>query len=233
MLHTIDRRVYWNDFEVYTDSEYSLYGNRHDCLYKDLTETIFNLLCYASSRHRNVQFIRFEITFEKEIYFFHHMIYFNLFLSDFVKTCSRLEAGKVTPYYFWCREKSKEDKNAHFHFFLLLCDKTQKEYKFLLKKAQKILDKKLLRANTEGYINFGAKDRHGNYQENGITIKQDGILNEREFRRCFQWATYLAKKRTKESRLPRVRRYNKSKLPLEAFDTNWLEWFYGQFPRRL
>lgn len=133
MLHTIDRIVYWNDFDVYINSEYSLHENRHDCLYKDLTETIFNLLCYVSSRHRNVQFIHFEVRFEKEIYFFHHMIYFKLFLSEFVKTCSRLEAEKVTPYFFWCREKTKRKRRK---YLIGNCfEQTQKDISILEQKT--------------------------------------------------------------------------------------------------
>lgn len=229
-LHTVNKRVHWNDFEVYTDPAYSMIEDKSESLYEDMVESIFMLLCHACSSHQSVRFIRFGLKFSKDEYYPHYMIRFRSFLSYFIKWCSRLEHKIITPYYLWCKEK-EEGINPHFHFFLLLCDSKAKEYTFILKKAQAILQT-WNHERFEATINFSQKDLFGNRQENGIFIKQNGILNEREFRRCFQWATYLAKKRSKECFAPNTRRYGKSELPQEAYSANWLEWFYTQFPQK-
>ena len=225
-LHTVGRKVYWNDFEVYTDSNYSMHENKHECLYEDMVEAIFMLLCYACSRHQSVRFMRFDVKFSKEEYYHDYMVRFRSFLSHFAKWCSRLEGGAVTPYYLWCKEK-ENGLNPHFHFFLLICDRKEKEYESILKKAQSILQAWNHR-RFEATINFCQKNPSGKRQENGILIKQGGRLIESQFRRCFQWATYLAKKRTKECFAPNTRRYGKSELSPDVYKADWLEWFHNQ-----
>lgn len=230
MLHKVNNKVHWDNFEVYTDHEYSLHDHPEESLYENMVEAIFMLFCYACSKHQSVRFIRFDLKFSKNEHYLDCMIRFGSFLSYFIKWCSRLEGKTVVPYYLWCKEK-ESGLNPHFHLFLLICDRKEKEYTSILKKAQAILQAGNHR-QFEATGNFCQTDLFGNRQENGIVMKQNGILNEREFRRCFQWATYLAKKRSKECFAPNTRRYGKSELPQEAYSTNWLEWFYTQFPQK-
>ena len=47
MLHTVNNKVYWDGFEVYTDHEYSLHEHTEECLYENMVENIKTLGLYA------------------------------------------------------------------------------------------------------------------------------------------------------------------------------------------
>ena len=204
--------------------------NCSEGLDKKQVKKIFTLFKYACQRSEDVRFVRLDIRFPvgfDEACIEPVMVKFTRYFMQKIGNMY----GKS--YYMKAREqesskrkvREQDSKKPHFHYFVLLCGNPKRPYTEMLKAAEEVFCRyvgDIMREPVQGLVNFCRKDTHRRPQKNGLIIKQDGVVDEWNFRDAFRWATYLAKLRTKGDKPKYKKSFTTSELPPKIAFHNWL-----------
>uniref|UniRef100_UPI0025940C36 YagK/YfjJ domain-containing protein n=1 Tax=uncultured Psychrobacter sp. TaxID=259303 RepID=UPI0025940C36 len=130
----------------------------------------------------------------------------NDIMTDFIDRMRRWACGKYKKNkrlgYIWCRELSS-DKGLHYHLVLLLNGNEVQSHYYVLEKAKQIAEHHAHRGY-ERVPHFGDNPMH-------MMIDRDV---QGDYERAFEWASYLAKARTKDNkhRSDRANNYQTSRI---------------------
>ena len=160
------------------------WGGKKGC-YVEMLESIDEQMTAMLSHHDKVLMVRLDVHV-------HDRLADNDIMTDFIDRMRRWACGKYEKNkrlgYVWCRELSS-DKGLHYHLVLLLNGNAFKSHYYVLEKAQQIAEFHAHR----GYRNvphFGKEPMH-------MMIDRDVAG---DYERAFEWASYLAKTRTKDNK---------------------------------
>ena len=155
-----------------------------DC-YVEMLAAIDDQMTAMLSHHSKVLMVRLDVHV-------HDRLADNNIMTDFIDRMRRWASGKYKKNkrlgYVWCRELSS-DKGLHYHLILLLNGNEVQSHYHVLEKAQQIAEYH----HHRGYRNvphFGKEPMH-------MMIKRDDSAS---YERAFEWASYLAKTRTKDNK---------------------------------
>ena len=161
---------------------------------EEILDKLFSLLLTYMAKHCKGLFIRFDLHFEQTTV----VDPSNHTLDRFLQLYKlRLRRQGLDPMLLWVREQSNEDRSQHYHLIVLVDgNKTQNAFPHL-ELAKEVWGNVNMKNENSSTVNFCTQDRYGNPQVNGIMIRRspDGIIQE--FKRCYQWGSYLAKFETK------------------------------------
>ena len=184
----------YNGLEIQTDEANGLWCRR------DMLDTMHALFQATAFQHRTF-FMRFDVRFPVDKQYPKDNNIFKAFMANFIKHLSR---HQLNPYYMWCRERTNQERNQHYHCLLLLNGyKTQSIYGHL-KKAEELWARALglFPEENTGLIDYCDRGSNGVMVEKGDMIAANY---------CFYWASYLAKVNFKEN-LPGIRDWGTSQI---------------------
>ena len=153
--------------------------------YVEMLESIDEQMTAMLSHHGKVLMVRLDVHV-------HDRLADNAIMTDFIDRMRRWANGRYEKNkrlgYIWCREVST-DKGLHYHLVLLLNGDAVESHYHVLKKAQEIAE----HHHHRGYRSvphFGKDPMH-------MMINRD---IKGSYEAAFEWASYLAKTRTKDSK---------------------------------
>lgn len=180
------------------------YDGTREC-YVEVLKAIHDQMSAMLSHHRKVLMVRLDVHV-------HDREPNNKIMSDFTERLVRWASGKykknVRTGYVWCRELST-DKGLHYHLVLMFNGSAVESYYRVLQKAQQIAEHHAHR----GYRNVP-------YFEDRPMDMMIYRGDEDSYRKAFEWASYLAKTRTKDNkyRSDKGKNYSKSKIEHKVTD---------------
>ena len=160
----------------------------------DILQAIESLFVDMVKRHASVFFVRFDLRFPARSPLRHtgDNALVSRFSELFMLHCKR---KKYDPRYLWAREYSKRD-NVHYHFILLLNDDYIQNAHVLIKnKATELWQLCLGIEDNLGLVDLCKTHEFPDY--GGIKIRRRDPHFQQVFERCYQWASYLAKRYSK------------------------------------
>ena len=190
---TLTDEASYNGHPIQTDKAKSLKCD------KKILQKINDTFDHAFNDHGmdRVFFMRYDIRFPEELYVEpkEGNALVRKFQSKFIK---HLDRKGLNPHYVLVREQSKE-KHAHYHGILLLDERKTQSIKKHIEKGDELLKNTLGDHGKKGLIDDCTKDRNGKPQKNGIKIKKNSPDFNSQYDKTFEWASYLAKKNTKNN----------------------------------
>lgn len=190
----------------------------HFC-YDMILNKIYERLRWMSNRHCRVFFVRFDLRFPVN-YLTNGG---NDEVSHLFKIMKENASNRGTDVHFvWVREQSRE-KHQHYHCVMFINGSLVCNYRRYLGEIERVWGL-VLSCDAKGLVDWCDRDRSGLPVENGIMIvrpRQDAQgdsffaqneLYNNSLRRCFEWASYLAKTNQKDNTPPGTRRFNASQL---------------------
>lgn len=167
--------------------------------YVEMLESIDEQMTAMLSHHDKVLMVRLDVHV-------HDRLADNEIMTDFIDRMRRWACGKYKKNkrlgYIWCRELSS-DKGLHYHLVLLLNGNEVQSHYHVLEKAQQIAEHHAHR----GYRSVPHFDKNPMH----MMIDRD---TAGDYERAFEWASYLAKTRTKDNkhRSDRANNYQTSRI---------------------
>ena len=154
---------------------------------KDILDAIYDIFARTVFRRRTL-FMRFDVTFPKEKQYPPDNSVFVGFIANFMKNRSR---NGYKPEVLWVRERNHKERNHHYHCILCLSGRTTHKIYGHLEKAEELWERalKLELGEGAGLIDYCNREDHGIMVEPG---------DMQATNKCFYWASYLSKTRTKE-----------------------------------
>ena len=166
------------------------------------------LLQHMENRHCKVLFVRFDVRFPQDGQYKQNNTLFTNFMATFIKYCQR---KKFDPAYLWVREQDSAH-NQHYHCVLLLNGNKVQHYLPLLQRADTLWQQQL-GVHQKGLVHYCNSTTGGDYQQNGLMLRQDKHAQQGVGDICFNWASYLAKMNTKEEDYKGARKVGNSRIP--------------------
>jgi len=170
--------------------------------YVEILQVIELLLQNMIRRHSEVFFIRFDLRYPAGS----SLIYPNN--NDLVKKFSEAlvlhcKRKKYDPKYLWVRELSEKSGQFHYHFILLLnADHIQNAYELILDYATKLWQRCLGIEDGKGLVQLTESTENNYYYDDsygGVKIRRYDKSFQRVYAKCFEIASYLAKRFSKGS----------------------------------
>ena len=183
----------YNGHPILTDKEKGLKCDKK--ILKNIEDTFEHVL--KDHEMDRVFFMRYDIRFPEEL----HVdpkegnALFRKFQSNFIKNLKRQD---LKPHYVAVREQSKE-KHGHYHAMLLLDERETQSITKHIEKADELWANTVGIPGKKGLIDDCTKDRNGKPQKNGLKIKTNSPDFNEQYDKAFEWASYLAKKNTKNN----------------------------------
>jgi hypothetical protein len=174
---------------------------------------------WMTNKHCRVLFIRFDLRFPVN--------YLpkggNYEISRLFKIMKENAYNReIEVHYVWVREQSRE-KHQHYHCVVFINGSLVRDYRSFLGEVERVWGL-VLGCDAKGLVDWCDRDRSGLPVENGIMIErprqaavgasfhEQNELYNNNLRRCFEWASYLAKTNQKDNRPGGIRRFNASLL---------------------
>lgn len=187
--------------------------------YEIILQKIYERMMLMTNRHCRVLFIRFDLRFPIN-YMSNES---NDEISHLFKIMKQNAYSRgIDLHFVWVREQSRE-KHQHYHCVVLLNGSLVGNYRRFLGEVQRVWGH-VLNSDATGLVDWCDRDRTGLPVGNGIMIErpqqaatgasfheQNELYND-TLRRCFKWASYLAKTNQKDNTPYKVRRFNASQL---------------------
>lgn len=194
---------------TYHKSPILVYPDQQLGCQEDILQSLEKLFIHMTNKYSKVLFIRFDVRYPVNYQL--QKIPANKLFSSFMAALARYyQRQGYDPHYLWAREES-EGLNPHYHVVLMLDGHKSKFYMPVLKKAEELW-RYQLNQNAKGLIFYCNQDNNGNSQENGICIRKDRADYWEIYKRCFRWASYLAKASSKKHTPYYTRQYGLSRL---------------------
>lgn len=162
--------------------------------YTVMLDKIHDLMITFTTNYSKTLFIRFDLRFPDGYPVTNDNSILTKFINSFTQQYRR---DNITYGYFWCRESAPNNSHQHYHFILLLNGHKVQEYHGHLLRLDEVWNN-TLGVCQQGLVNFCNKNKKGVPQENGIMLNRNDPSSPAEFARCFEWASYLTKTRSKE-----------------------------------
>lgn len=171
--------------------------------YVEILQMIELLLKDMIRRHSEVFFVRFDLRYpagSSSIYPNNNDLV-KKFVEAFIRKCKR---KKCDPKYLWVRELSKKSGQFHYHFILLLnADHIQNAYELIFDYATKLWQRCLGIEDGKGLVQLAESTENNYYYDDrygGVKIRRYDKKNyQRVYEKCFEIASYLAKRFSKGS----------------------------------
>jgi len=173
----------------------------------DILDAIIGRIEYMTSRFSRVLFIRFDLRYPRNFYSSRGNDDIKRFFNSFTRYLSR---KRIAFQYVWVREQSKE-KHQHYHVMLLLNGNFTCHSWNHMEKAD-TLWQRALEINYPGLLQRCNRSRDGNSHPDFIHLDRHDTSYQRDIERCVEWASYLAKTRTKGYAPLNVREWGASAL---------------------
>ena len=178
-----DRNIYRN---------YTVQAYEDKPIRTDIINAIVNRIEYMTSRFCRVLFIRFDLHYPIDFIAPHDNSHLSKFLNSFTRYLSR---EGIAFQYVWVREQSRE-KHQHYHVMLLLNGNVTCHSWNHMEKAD-ALWQRALGINYPGLLQRCNRSRDGSSHPDFIHLDRHDASYQRDIERCVEWASYLAKTRTK------------------------------------
>lgn len=176
-------------------------------------------MTWMTNKHCRVLFVRFDLGLPEN----HMTRGGNAEVSHLFKIMKENARNLgIDIHYVWVREQSRE-KHQHYHCAVLLNGSMVRDYRRFLGEITRVWGN-ILGCDGKGHVDWCDRSRDGITVENGIMIEgprqnasgksffeQDEHFKA-SLRRCFEWASYLAKTNQKDNTPYRVHRFNASQL---------------------
>ncbi len=174
----------------------------------DILDAIIDRIEYMTSRFSRVLFIRFDLRYPRNFYSSRGNDDIQRFFNSFTRYLSR---KGIAFQYVWAREQSRE-KHQHYHVMLLLNGNLTCHSWNHMEKAD-ALWQRALGINYPGLLKRCNRSRDGSSHPDFIHLDRHDACYDRDIDRCVEWASYLAKTRTKGYAPLNVREWGGSSLP--------------------
>ena len=206
------RKVF--DGNMYNGHELNNSCKCHKGYYSEILDYIKILLDDMINRHSSVFFVRFDLTYpacSSSLYPNNNDLV-SKFSETFMLYCNR---HGYDPKYIWVRELSGTGQ-IHYHFMLLLNGNIiQKAHPLILGYATKLWQNYLGIENGKGLVELC--DSEGKYyfyddKYGGVKIKRKDPHFQQIYAKCYQVASYLAKRYSKVGLPPHVNGFGCSRI---------------------
>lgn len=180
------------------------WGGEKGC-YVEMLHAIDDQISAMLSHHNKVLMVRLDVHV-------HDRTPDNNIMSDFVERLKRWASGyykkNIRTGHVWCREVSS-DKGLHYHLILLFNGDEVKSHYYVLQKAKQI-------ARHHAHRGYRRVPHFGDDPMHMMITRGD----DASYKRAFEWASYLAKTRTKDNkhRSGKGKNYSKSKIEHKVTD---------------
>ena len=175
----------------------------------DILDDIKSLMEDMTKRHASVFFVRFDLRYPavSAPRYPDDNALLKQFIENFRIYCKR---HGYDPMYLWARECSGRDK-VHYHFMLLLNgDIIQNAHALIRGKATELWQRCLGIEDGRGLVELCPIREVPDY--GGIKIRRKDLHFQQVFEKCYQWASYLAKRYTKGESPSYTNEYGRSHL---------------------
>ncbi|RXF78016.1 inovirus Gp2 family protein [Desulfovibrio sp. DS-1] len=173
----------------------------------DILNAIIDRIEYMTSRFSRVLFIRFDLLYPRDFYSPRGNDDIQRFFNSFTSYLSR---KGIAFQYVWVREQSRE-KHQHYHVMLLLNGNLTCHSWNHMEKADQLWQS-ALGIDYPGLLHRCDRSRDGTRHPDFIHLDRHDACYERDIQRCVEWASYLAKTRTKGYAPLNVREWGASTL---------------------
>jgi len=183
--------------------------------YEEILQETESLFGNMIERHSSVFFVRFNLTYPSGSTLMYPNN--NDLVSRFSETL-RLYCKRhgYDPRYLWVRETSPETGQAHYHFMLLLNGNViQNAHPLILDYAIKLWQRCLDIEDGKGLVHLSRSREYDCYYDDkygGVKIRRKDPNFQQIYEKCYQVASYLAKRYSKESLPPYVNRFGSSRI---------------------
>lgn len=174
----------------------------------DILDAIIDRIEYMTNRFSRALFIRFDLRYPRDLYSSRGNDDIQRFFNSFTRYLSR---KGIAYQYVWVREQSRE-KHQHYHVMLLLNGNLTCHSWNHMEKAEQLWQR-ALGIDYPGLLQRCDQSRDGNRHPDFIHLDRHDACYERDIQRCVEWASYLAKTRTKGYAPLNVREWGGSSLP--------------------
>ena len=187
--------------------------------YDMMLKRVYDLMMGMISRHNKILFIRFDLRFPNDYAPEHSNNAVSLLFKTFKEYYNYYG---IDVQFAWFREQSKE-KHQHYHCIVLMNGNKVLKYFPVLQYISEVWGR-ILQCDPNGLVDYCEWDRDGNPAQNGIMIRRPSskALGEdlerqkqqfqKDFGRCFFWASYLCKENQKSNIPFRKKRYGTSQM---------------------
>ena len=158
----------------------------------DILDAIIDRIEHMTQRFSRVLFIRFDLRLPRWYACPTTKNPLTIFFNSFGQHLRRKD---IAFQYVWVREQSRE-KHQHYHVMLLLNGNLTCHSWNHTEKAEHLWQK-ALGIKQEGLLHRCETARNGNHHPDFIHLDRHDACYERDIERCVEWASYLAKTRTK------------------------------------
>ena len=183
--------------------------NFSDLFREDIMTAIISRLSHMTSRFSRTLFIRFDLHYPIDSIAPHDNSHLSKFLNSFTRYLSR---EGIAFQYVWVREQSIMEIHQHYHVMLLLNGNVTRHSWNHMEKAD-ALWQRALGINYPGLLQRCNRSRDGSSHPDFIHLDRHDASYQRDIERCVEWASYLAKTRTKGYAPLNVREWGASSLP--------------------
>ncbi|WMW64694.1 inovirus-type Gp2 protein [Nitratidesulfovibrio liaohensis] len=173
----------------------------------DILDAIIDRIEHMTQRFSRVLFIRFDLRLPR---WYACPITKNPLITFLNSFGQHLRRKDIAFQYAWVREQSRE-KHQHYHVMLLLNGNLTKSSWNHMEKAGQLWQK-ALGIKQEGLLHRCETARNGSHHPDFIHLDRHDACYERDIERCVEWASYLAKTRTKGYAPLHVREWGASTL---------------------
>ena len=167
--------------------------NFSDLFREDIMTAITNRLSHITSRFSRTLFIRFDLHYPIDFIAPHDNSHLSKLLNSFTRYLSR---EGIAFQYVWVREQSIMERHQHYHVMLLLNGNVTRHSWNHMEKAD-ALWQSALGINYPGLLQRCNRSRDGSSHPDFIHLDRHDASYQRDIERCVEWASYLAKTRTK------------------------------------
>jgi len=209
------RRVHYG--ETYNGMQLSCSVKNNNGFYTEILEAIQSAFEYMLDKHSKVFFTSFVIKFPtgSEYANLWDNSLFSRFIEALILDCKRKGYGQI---YLWTREWSTTGQ-VHYHLILLFNgNKIQNAYG-VLEKATKLWQGCLGVTNGKGLVHLCEQgDSENGY--GGVNIRRHEARFQENYHKCFELASYLAKRYSKDNVSIYTNQFSRSRLPKQMGDVN-------------
>ena len=196
---------------TYNGYELSNSSKNNQGFYVEILQVIESLFNYMTMHHGKVFFIRFDLRYPANSALTYRDD--NVLLTRFIESLTLYyKRKKADPKYLWVREHSNKTGQFHYHFLLLLNgDLIWNGYGIKTKATD--LWRGCLDLSVEAGSGLVHLCEYNDDQYGGIKINRNDPHLKQVFEKCYQRASYLAKRYSKGGLPPYVNGFGCSRIP--------------------
>jgi len=183
--------------------------------YDEILQATESLFVNMINRHSSVFFVRFDLTYPSgsSSSYPDNNDLVSTFSETLMLYCKR---HGYDPKYLWVRETSPETGQTHYHFMLLLNGNLiQNAHQLILGYAINLWQHYLGIEDGKGLVHLSRSNDNDCYyddQYGGVKIMRKDPFFQQVYEKCYQVASYLAKRYSKEGLPPHVNGFGSSRI---------------------